>query len=232
MNQKKENRKRLFALLLALVVGLLAFSGCGGETENQTADDQSTSQTTQSDSSTSQEEGLRTFSKDELLSGLHHIEIDVKDKGTIKAELDADTAPITVTNFVDLAKSGFYNGLTFHRIIDGFMIQGGDPQGNGMGGSDENIKGEFSDNGVKNDLSHVRGTISMARAQAPDSASSQFFIVHKDSTFLDGSYAAFGKVTEGMEVVDQICAETPVEDDNGTVAKESQPVITEIRVID
>lgn len=232
MNQKKINWKRRALLLLALVVGLLAFSGCGEETENQTADDQSTSQTTQSDSSASQEEGLRAFSKDELLSGLHHIEIDVKDKGTIKAELDADTAPITVTNFVDLAKSGFYNGLTFHRIIDGFMIQGGDPQGNGMGGSDENIKGEFSDNGVKNDISHVRGTISMARAQAPDSASSQFFIVHRDSTFLDGSYAAFGKVTEGMEVVDQICEETPVEDDNGTVEKASQPVITEIRVID
>ena len=166
-------------------------------------------------------------------SGLHHVEIDVADYGTIALELDGDTAPITVENFLKLAKSGFYDGLTFHRIIDGFMIQGGDPQGNGMGGSDETIKGEFSANGVENDISHVRGVISMARnGYDMDSASSQFFIVQSDSTFLDGQYAAFGHVTDGMEVVDAICEDTPVEDSNGTVLAENQPVITEIRVID
>ena len=166
-------------------------------------------------------------------SGLHHVEIDIADYGTIALELDGDTAPITVENFLKLAKSGFYDGLTFHRIIDGFMIQGGDPQGNGMGGSDETIKGEFSANGVENDISHVRGVISMARnGYDMDSASSQFFIVQSDSTFLDGQYAAFGHVTDGMEVVDAICEDTPVEDSNGTVLAENQPVITEIRVID
>lgn len=166
-------------------------------------------------------------------SGLHHVEIDVADYGTIALELDGDTAPITVENFLKLAKSGFYDGLTFHRIIDGFMIQGGDPQGNGTGGSDETIKGEFSANGVENDISHVRGVISMARnGYDMDSASSQFFIVQSDSTFLDGQYAAFGHVTDGMEVVDAVCKDTPVEDSNGTVLAENQPVITEIRVID
>ena len=162
----------------------------------------------------------------DLLSGLHYAEIEVEDYGTISLELDADTAPITVTNFVNLAKDGFYDGLTFHRIIDGFMIQGGDPLGNGTGGSDETIKGEFSDNGVENDISHVRGTISMARSSDPDSASSQFFIVHQDSTYLDGQYAAFGHVTDGMDVVDAICEDTPVQDNNGTVAADNQPVIT------
>ena len=166
----------------------------------------------------------------DLLSGLHYAEIEVEDYGTISLELDADTASITVTNFVNLAKDGFYDGLTFHRIIDGFMIQGGDPLGNGTGGSDETIKGEFSDNGVENDISHVRGTISMARSSDPDSASSQFFIVHQDSTYLDGQYAAFGHVTDGMDVVDAICEDTPVQDNNGTVAAEDQPVITSITI--
>lgn len=168
----------------------------------------------------------------DLLSGLHYAEIEVEDYGTISLELDADTAPITVTNFVNLAKDGFYDGLTFHRIIDGFMIQGGDPLGNGTGGSDETIKGEFSDNGVENDISHVRGTISMARSSDPDSASSQFFIVHQDSTYLDGQYAAFGHVTDGMDVVDAICEDTPVQDGNGTVAAEDQPVITSITIME
>ena len=166
----------------------------------------------------------------DLLSGLHYAEIEVEDYVTISLELDADTAPITVTNFVNLAKDGFYDGLTFHRIIDGFMIQGGDPLGNGTGGSDETIKGEFSDNGVENDISHVRGTISMARSSDPDSASSQFFIVHQDSTYLDGQYAAFGHVTDGMDVVDAICEDTPVQDNNGTVAADNQPVITSITI--
>ena len=165
-------------------------------------------------------------------AGKHHIEIQVKDYGTIKAELDGDTAPITVANFLKLAESGFYDGLTIHRIIDGFMIQGGDPKGNGTGGADKTIKGEFSQNGVENKLSHVRGTLSMARSQDMDSASSQFFIVQSDCTYLDGQYAAFGTVTEGMELVDKICKDTPVQDNNGTVSAADQPVIESIKVID
>lgn len=165
-------------------------------------------------------------------TGKHHAKIVVKNYGTIALELDADVAPITVENFANLVNEGFYNGLTFHRIISGFMIQGGDPLGNGTGGSSKTIKGEFASNGVKNSISHVRGTISMARSSMPNSASSQFFIVHKDSTFLDGQYAAFGTVTSGMEVVDKICADTAVEDDNGTVAKNNQPVIEKITMID
>lgn len=170
--------------------------------------------------------------KENYLSGKHHVDIEINNYGTIKLELDADVAPITVTNFVDLAKSGFYNGLTFHRIIDGFMIQGGDPLGTGNGGSSKNIKGEFEENGVKNSISHVRGVISMARAKSYNSASSQFFIVHKDSKSLDGKYAAFGKVTEGLSVVDKICESVKVEDDDGTVLKENQPVISKITVVD
>ena len=156
----------------------------------------------------------------------------MKDYGTISVELDGDAAPITVANFLKLAGAGFYDGLTFHRVVPGFVIQGGDPQGSGTGGSDENIKGEFSANGVENNLSHTRGAISMARSQMPDSASSQFFIVHEDSTFLDGQYACFGYVTEGIEVVDAICEALPAQDDIGNVAKENQPVIESIKVID
>ena len=141
-------------------------------------------------------------------------------------------APITVANFAKLVNEGFYNGLTFHRIISGFMIQGGDPNGNGTGGSDENIKGEFAQNGLKNTLSHTRGVISMARSMAYNSASSQFFIMHKDYTGLDGAYAAFGKVISGIEIVDKICEDVKIEDDNGTVLKENQPVIEKIEMID
>ena len=165
----------------------------------------------------------------DLLTGKHYVEMKVKDYGTIELELDSDAAPITVTNFINLVNSKFYDGLTFHRIIDGFMIQGGDPLGNGTGGSSKTIKGEFSENGVKNSISHVRGVISMARSSDYNSASSQFFIVQKDTTSLDGQYAAFGKVISGMDVVDKI-AKVKVEDDNGTVSKENQPVIESIRV--
>lgn len=165
-------------------------------------------------------------------TGKHHARIEIKNYGTIELELDADIAPITVENFAKLVNKGFYDGLTFHRIIDGFMIQGGDPEGTGMGGSKENIKGEFAVNGVQNTISHVRGTISMARSNSYNSASSQFFIVHKDSKFLDRQYAGFGKVTSGIEVVDKICEETKVEDDNGTVLKENQPVIEKIEMVD
>lgn len=174
--------------------------------------------------------GCSSDGDDKMLSGKINAEINIKDYGVIKLELDADSAPITVTNFVNLVNDKFYDGLTFHRIIDGFMIQGGDPLGNGTGGSDKTIKGEFKNNGVENNISHTRGTISMARSQANDSASSQFFIVQSDSTFLDGSYAGFGHVTSGMEIVDKICKDTKTEDDNGTIEKENQPVIESIKI--
>lgn len=134
------------------------------------------------------------------------VQIEMTDGGIIKLELDSSAAPITVENFLTLARAGFYDGLIFHRVIKDFMIQGGDPTGSGMGGAEKTIKGEFAKNGVQNPISHVRGVISMARANDPDSASSQFFIVHKDAKYLDGSYAAFGKVVEGMDVVDRIAS--------------------------
>lgn len=166
-----------------------------------------------------------------MLTGKHKVEIETRDYGTIRLELDADHAPISTANFLRLAENGFYDGLTFHRIISGFMIQGGDPLGNGTGGSQEQIKGEFAANGVANPLKHTRGAISMARSMFNDSASSQFFIVHEDSPFLDGNYAVFGYVTDGIEVVDKICEATPVADSNGTVLKPNQPVITAVRVL-
>jgi peptidyl-prolyl cis-trans isomerase B (cyclophilin B) len=132
--------------------------------------------------------------------------ITMEDGSQIKLELDKEAAPLTVANFEKLVSEGFYDGLIFHRVISGFMIQGGDPTGTGMGGSIETIKGEFKANGVQNNLSHKRGVISMARSSKYDSASSQFFICHADATFLDGSYAAFGHVVEGMETVDKIAA--------------------------
>ena len=139
-------------------------------------------------------------------AGKHHVEITVKDYGTINVELDGDAAPITVANFLDLAGNGFYDGLTFHRIISGFMIQGGDPSGNGTGGPGWHIKGEFLQNGVNNPIKHTRGVISMARAMDPNSAGSQFFIMHQDAPHLDGQYAAFGHVVSGMDAVDEIAA--------------------------
>ncbi len=163
---------------------------------------------------------------------LRHAEITVKDYGTIKLELDEGAAPITVANFIQLAQSGFYDGLTFHRIMDGFMIQGGDPDGNGTGGSKETIKGEFANNGVSNPISHVKETISMARSNDPNSARSQFFITVADATFLDGSYAAFGRVTEGMEVAEQIAKDARPIDSNGTIPPEQQPVIEKIVITD
>ena len=134
------------------------------------------------------------------------VTIEMEDGGKIVAELYPDLAPISVNNFISLVKKGFYDGLIFHRVISGFMIQGGDPQGIGIGGPGYCIKGEFSANGVKNPISHKRGVLSMARAQAMDSAGSQFFIMHADGEFLDGQYAAFGKVVAGMEVVDKIAS--------------------------
>lgn len=154
--------------------------------------------------------------------------IDVRDYGKITIELKPEIAPITVENFKKLVSEHFYDGLTFHRIMEGFMIQGGDPLGNGTGGSEETIRGEFSINGFENNLSHTRGVISMARSNDPNSASSQFFIVHQDSTFLDGQYAAFGVVTDGMDVVDKIAEDSNPVDNNGTILANEQPVINSI----
>lgn len=164
----------------------------------------------------------------DLLTGYYDCEIKVKNYGSIKLKLDANIAPVTVSNFVGLANDGFYNGLTFHRIIKGFMIQGGDPNGDGTGGSKQTIKGEFSANGVDNPLKHTRGVISMARSQSYDSASSQFFIMHEDTSSLDGQYAAFGCAYSGMDIVDKICDDVKTEDSNGTVSKKNQPVIESI----
>ena len=169
----------------------------------------------------------------ESTAGLKDVNVVISTtKGDIELALYPSKAPVTVANFLNLASRGYYKGITFHRVIPNFMIQGGDPNGNGTGGSEKTIKGEFSANGVENDISHVRGVISMARANDPDSGSSQFFIVHEDSTFLDGQYAAFGHVTDGMDVVDAICEAVPVQDNNGTVAAADQPVITAVTVVD
>ncbi len=156
--------------------------------------------------------------------------IEMRDYGDITLELYPEYAPLTVSNFVGLAESGFYDGLTFHRIMDGFMIQGGDPQGDGFGGSGKTIKGEFSANQVDNPLKHTDGTISMARAREMDSASSQFFICIGDQPHLDGLYAAFGRVIDGMDTVRQIAKDAKPTDDNGTIRREEQPVIEKMTV--
>ena len=214
---------KIIFIILALLMSIFTV-GCGKKIDE--------SQTYTASPTKEAQAGNLTKDENGLLSGKHHVEIIIKDYGTIAVTLDADTAPITVTNFIDLAQEGFYDNLTFHRIIEGFMMQGGDPEGTGSGGSDKEIKGEFSTNGVENNISHVRGTISMARATDVDSASSQFFIVQEDSTYLDGSYAAFGTVTEGMDVVDEICKKAEPIDSNGLIASEKQPVIETIKVID
>nr|MBP3598479.1 peptidylprolyl isomerase [Eubacterium sp.] len=211
--------RKIISMILMASVMMLGLVGCG------------TQSAVKEDTKKVETKNESTAKSGEQLTGKKNVEIHVKNYGIIKVELDADVAPITVTNFVNLANDGFYNGLTFHRIISGFMIQGGDPLGNGTGGSDVTIKGEFSSNGVENNMKHERGVISMARSQDPDSASSQFFIMHQDASHLDGQYAAFGKVTEGMDIVDKICQDTPVIDGNGTVEQSHQPVIEAIKVM-
>jgi len=199
--------KRILSFILSFVL-LFCISGCGDKSEDL---------------------GYKV----DKITGTHHAVITVEKFGEIELELYGDKAPITVRNFIDLAKDGFYDGLTFHRIIENFMIQGGCPKGDGTGNSSEYIKGEFESNGVSNDISHTRGVISMARGgHDNNSASCQFFIVHQDSQYLDGDYAAFGKVTKGMEVVDKIATETEVYGDNGEVISYHQPVIKSIKIID
>ena len=221
----------LLALVAALAVcALVLLPGCSsGE---PAADAASDAAATQEDAAGQDAAAPEVDPDDPYATGVHHATIEVEGYGTIEVALNANVAPITVSNFCHLVEQGFYDGLTFHRIIEDFMIQGGDPSGDGTGGSDETIKGEFSANGVENNIPHVRGTISMARSSDYDSASSQFFIMQETSDSLDGQYAAFGNVTSGMEVVDAICENTPVEDSNGTVAPENQPRIAKITLVD
>ncbi len=212
----------IFPILIAFVVvagAILMFKA--RESTQNSSDRSQTAQTTQSAQTQGTKERLK----------MRKVEIKIKDYGTIKLELDPNEAPITVDNFMKLVSKKFYDGLTFHRIIEGFMMQGGDPRGDGTGGSDEHIKGEFKSNGVNNNISHKRGVISMARSGLPNSASSQFFICHQDSEFLDGEYAAFGHVTDGIDVVDKVCTSAEVVDGNGTVAPGKKPVIEYIKEI-
>ena len=206
-------RKKVYAIVFMACLTLLLGTGCSGKPSAET-----------------EVTGPETQQPAPPAENSYTAVIEVEGYGTITLELDASAAPVTTENFVSLAREGFYDGLTFHRIIEGFMIQGGDPDGNGTGGSEQTIKGEFRENGVENSLSHTRGVISMARSNDYDSASSQFFIVHEDSTFLDGSYAAFGYVKEGMEVVDAICADAEPIDNIGFIAPEKQPMIQSITI--
>ncbi|MER2081192.1 MAG: peptidylprolyl isomerase [Ruminococcus sp.] len=229
MIRKTSARILSLALALMLACSALVFSSCSGSTSTTKSDGTATAAQAASTAAAATTEG----GADKTTGETVNVVIDVKDYGEIKLELYPDIAPKTVANFKKLAESGFYDGLTFHRIMKGFMIQGGDPLGNGTGGSDENIYGEFTANGFKNNLSHTRGVISMARNGVDmDSASSQFFIVHQDSTFLDGQYASFGKVIEGMEVVDKIATDAKPIDDNGTIPSSQQPVINSVKVVE
>jgi peptidyl-prolyl cis-trans isomerase B (cyclophilin B) len=233
-------KRTWIAVLLCIAMSMLALTACGDtetkDTDTNTGKVAASSETETEDSASSQMGGMNStvkeFSQDELLSGKHHVEMDIEGQGTVSLELDADQAPVSVTNFIDLAKQGFYDGLTFHRIIGGQFAQGGDPNGNGTGDPGYSIKGEFTANGVNNTLSHTRGAISMARTSDYNGGGCQFFIMDSDYQGFDGQYACFGYVTEGMEVIDAICSNPEVVDGNGTVRPGSQPVISAVRVID
>lgn len=227
---KKQQQKNLIIVIvvaIVVIVGIIAavlLTGNDDSTHTTKKDNNSTS-------ATKDEKKETTYTPEALDETLtYYADIEVSDFGKITIQLDQKNAPITSANFVALANEGFYNGLTFHRIIEGFMMQGGDPIGNGTGGSGKNIVGEFTQNGYDNKLSHTRGAVSMARSQIFNSASSQFFIVHEDSIYLDGQYAVFGYVTEGMEVVDAVCQAAQPIDDNGTIVAEEQPVITSVTI--
>lgn len=225
---RKEFVSASFAVVATATLAACSGGDTGAATSGAATSGAATSGAATSDTATSDADS----SDDVYSSGVHHATIEVANFGTISVALNATAAPITVSNFAGLVNKGFYNGLTFHRVISGFMIQGGDPKGDGTGGSDVTIKGEFSKNGVNNPISHVRGVISMARSTGYDSASSQFFIMQKTNTSLDGQYAAFGNVSDGMSVVDAICATVHVEDSNGTVAPENQPIISSMVMVD
>ena len=211
--------KKIISAVLCATLILLSFAACsdnGGANKVEGTPTQSAEANSAADSSIKQ-------------NNVHHVELTIKGYGTVKIELYPDEAPITVENFISLAKSGFYDGIGFHRLDKDFVLQGGDPDGDGIGGSDKQIKGEFAANGVQNNISHKRGVISMARTGDPNSASSQFFICLEDSTFLDGNYAAFGYVTDGMNIIDAVRDNTP---ESGSIPKDQQPIIETIKVID
>lgn len=218
-----KSKKSIIAILTITVAALLAIGMCG------CAKKSSTNKTNNSNSTTKSNFSADNFKQTDT------VEINIKNYGKVTVGLDANAAPITVENFKNLIGQGFYNGLTFHRIIDQFMAQGGDPKGDGTGGSEKTIKGEFSENGVNNTLAHTRGAISMARSQSMDSASSQFFIVHQTSSnnsqSLDGKYCCFGYVQQGMEIIDKMIADAHPTDNNGTIAKANQPVIESIKLV-
>lgn len=220
-------RREALALTVLLGVSGLGLSGCGSSPAGEDVDASTAGVDAGSDAAEPD------LSDDPYATGTHRVAIEVEGYGTIEATLNANVAPITVSNFCHLVEEGFYDGLTFHRVVPGFMIQGGDPNADGTGGSGTTIKGEFSANGVENNIPHVRGTMSMARSQDYDSASSQFFIMQETTPSLDGQYAAFGTVTEGMDVVDAICESVPVADEqSGLVAADDQPVIASIAILE
>lgn len=236
---EKKARKRMMTIgaavlaAAALIVGIVLFAISGSDQSAALGDETSVADTSETDetdeSGDSSVISSPVLDLDETLT--YYADIEIADYGTVSVRLDQEAAPITVSNFVNLAQNGFYDGLTFHRIIEGFMMQGGDPNGDGTGGSDSNIVGEFTENGYDNSLSHTRGAISMARSSDYNSASSQFFIVHEDSAdSLDGQYAVFGYVSEGMDVVDAICESAEPADDNGSIEADAQPVITSITI--
>lgn len=251
VEQKKKKKLAIAgaaaAACLAVVIGLACLFGLGNANSgNGTPAEESEAVLPEESETAVSEPGTESGAQsdetpnaesnaDAAASGLdesltYYADIEIKDYGTVTVKLDQASAPVTAANFVNLAESGFYNGLTFHRIIKGFMMQGGDPNGDGTGGSEQTIVGEFSENGYKNALSHTRGAIAMARSSDMDSASSQFYIVHEDSEFLDGQYAVFGYVTEGMEIVDAVCEAAAPTDDNGTIPAEAQPVISSVAI--
>lgn len=220
--------KRLLILLLSVVMIMTLFSGCGKKTSQE-------SQRNEGKQSESEKQDEQE-SKEQSEQAAEHVkvQIEMEDGGTMIFELYPEYAPKTVANFVKLVNEGFYDGLTFHRIVKGFMIQGGDPNGDGTGGSDETIPGEFAANGfTQNTLSHTYGVISMARSKSYDSASSQFFIMNADYPKLDGKYAAFGKLIEGSETLDAISDTAVEKNDFGEVSKPVEPVVIKsIRVIE
>ncbi len=222
--------KRRVAIIVAAVVVLCLLGGGLALLLRPAAPGDTTSDTASGTSSVSSADASLITEPVVALDAekTYYADIDIQDYGTVTVRLDPTAAPVTVSNFIHLAQEKFYDGLTFHRIMEGFMMQGGDPDGNGSGGADRCIVGEFADNGRENNLSHKRGVISMARAEGNDTASSQFFIVQQDSTYLDGAYAAFGTVTAGMEVVDAVCKDAKPTDDNGTIPAAEQPVIRSI----
>ncbi|MEE1064498.1 MAG: peptidylprolyl isomerase [Acutalibacteraceae bacterium] len=215
--------KKFLCLFFSVSLILMSFASCSDDkSENQDNSNNSQGTTLVAEQNTPADSTIRK-------NTVHHVEMTIRNYGTVKIELYPDEAPLSVGNFIELAKSGFYDGVGFHRLDKDFVLQGGDPDGDGAGGSDKQIKGEFASNGVQNNISHKRGVISMARTPDPDSASSQFFICLEDSTFLDGNYAAFGYVTEGMNIIDEIRDTTPESD---SIPKDQQPVIETIKVID